>query len=98
VCQYLRKKAEADKYERYCRRFRDALDEADGLWANCCIDPASDANVVLFRTWGGDGHPRSYFGYAAGGSVVCLVTDMYLEFDSVVEVIAVSVAGDGDRM
>jgi hypothetical protein len=98
VCRFLRKKAEVDKYERYCRGFRDALDETDGLWADCCIDPASGANVVLFRTWGGDGHFRSYFGYAAGGAVACLVTDMYLEFDGVVEVSTASEAGDGGRM
>jgi hypothetical protein len=86
VCRFLRRKAEADKYERYSRRFGDALGETDGLWANYCIDAKSGANVVLFRTWGGDGSFQSYWGYTAGGSVACLVTDMYLDLDTVVRV------------
>jgi hypothetical protein len=94
VCRFLRKKAQADKYERYYRRFRDALDETDEAWANCCIDPTSGANVVLFRTWGGDGCFRSYFGYTASGALACLVTDMYLEFDGVVEVNTASEQSD----
>ena len=94
VSRFLRRRAKEHKYERYYSRFRDALDETDGLWADCCIDRASGANVVLFRTWGGDGHFPSYFGYTADGIVSCLVIDMYLAFDSVVEVIT---AAEEDR-
>jgi Protein of unknown function (DUF4241) len=86
VCRFLRRKAEANRYERYSRAFHDALEEADGLSANCCIDRRSGANVILFRTWGGDGHFPSYYGFGADGSVTCLVTDMYLAFDGVVAV------------
>jgi hypothetical protein len=42
-----------------------------------------DSQVVLFRTWGGDGAFPSFFGYRADGEVVCLVTDMFLCFDHV---------------
>jgi hypothetical protein len=86
VCRFLRRRADEDKYERYARRFREAIDETNGLGANYCVDPDSGANIILFRTWGGDGHFPSYFGYSADGSVVCLVTDMYLSLESVVGV------------
>ena len=39
VCQFLRRRAEEDRYERYTRRFREALDETDGLWANHTVQP-----------------------------------------------------------
>jgi hypothetical protein len=84
VWRFLRRRAEEDRYERYARRFREALDEADGLWANYCVDPESGANIILFRTWGGDGHFPSFFGYSGDGSKVCLVTDMYLSSECVV--------------
>ena len=96
VSRFLRRKAEAARYERYSQRFRDALDEEDGLSANCCIERRTGANVVLFRTWGGDGTFPSYFGFAADGSVACLVTDMYLAFDCVTEVKAAT-GGPGSR-
>jgi hypothetical protein len=84
VCRFLRRKAQVDKYERYSRRFQDTLDENGGLWGSYCVDRSSGANVVLFRTWGGDGAFPSFFGYNASGDVVCLVTDMFLCLDNVV--------------
>ena len=83
VCRFLRRKAAAEKYETYIRRFQDALEENEGLWGNYCLDVESGTNVVLFRTWGGDGVFPSFFGYNATGEVVCLVTDMYLCFEHV---------------
>jgi hypothetical protein len=86
VCRFLRRKAEADRYERYTKRFTEAFEETDGLWANYCIDQESGANVLLFRTWGGDGLFPSFFGYTADGLPTCLVTDMYLSLESVLGV------------
>jgi hypothetical protein len=83
VCRFLRRKAEAEKYEKYIRRFQDALEENEALWGTYCLDAQSGTNVVLFRTWGGDGVCPSFFGYNAEGEVVCLVTDMYLSFEHV---------------
>lgn len=84
VRRFLRRKAEEDKYDKYSRRFQDALEENEGLWCGYCVDAASGANVVLFHTWGGDGVFPSFFGYNAGGGVVCLVIDMFLCLDHVV--------------
>jgi hypothetical protein len=81
VCRFLRRKAQANRYDRFDRRFRDALSESDGVWANCCVDSISSANIVLFGTWGGDGSFPSFFGYDEDGNVACLVTDMYLSAD-----------------
>jgi hypothetical protein len=83
VCRFLRRKAEEDKYDKYSRRLQDALEENKGLWGSYCVDAASGANVVLFRTCGGDGVFPSFFGYDADDEVVCLVTDMFLCFDHV---------------
>jgi hypothetical protein len=83
VCRFLRRKAEDGKYERYTRRFQDSLGENDGLWGAYCLDAQSGANVVVFRTWGGDGVFPSFFGYNAEGQLVCLVTDMFLCFEHV---------------
>jgi hypothetical protein len=86
VSRFLRRKADAGKYEQFGRRFRDALDQNDGLYGDHIIDTESGANVILFHTWGGDCHPASYFGYSADGAVSCLVTDMYLGYERVVAV------------
>ena len=86
VCHFLRRKAEADRYERYAGKFREALDEADGLWANYCLDRETGANIILFRTWGGDGYFPSFFGYTADGEPTCLITDMYLSLETVIGV------------
>jgi hypothetical protein len=86
VGRFLRRKADDDKYERYFQRFRDALDESDGLSANYVIGADSGANVVLFHTWGGDCFPRSYFGWSEDGAASCLVVDMCLGYDFVVRV------------
>jgi len=83
VCRFLRRKAEDDKYDGYIQRFQNAIEENEGLWGSYCVDSSSGANVVLFRTWGGDGVFPSFFGYNAAGEVVCLVTDMFLSFDHV---------------
>jgi hypothetical protein len=91
VCRLLSRKAEDDNYERYSRLFQDALEENEGLWGSYCIDSGSGANVVLFRTWGGDGTFPSFFGYNAADEVVCLITDMFLCLDHVV-----GSAKDGD--
>jgi hypothetical protein len=84
VCRFLRRKAVDDKYDKYSRRFQDALEENEGMWGSYCVDAASGANVVLFRTWGGDGVFPSFFGYNSVGEVVCLIIDMFLCFDHVV--------------
>ena len=84
VCRFLRRKAEDDEYDRYPRRFQDALEEHEGFWGSVCVDTASGANVVLFRTWAGDGVFPSFFGYNAAGQVACLVTDIFLCLDHVV--------------
>ena len=84
VCRFLRRKAVDEKYEKYSRRFQNALEENEGLWGSYCVDAASGANVLLFQTWGGDGSFPCFFGYNATDEVVCLVTDMFLCFDHVV--------------
>jgi hypothetical protein len=84
VCRFLRRKARDDKYVQFSRRFEQGLAEHEGLWGSYCVDVASGANVVLFRTWGGDGVFPTFFGYDRGGEVVCLVTDMFLSFEHVV--------------
>jgi hypothetical protein len=84
VCRLLNRKVENDKYEKYSQRFQGALEENEGLWGSYCIDSKSGANVVLFRTWGGDGTFPSFFGYNAADEVVCLITDMFLSSDHVV--------------
>jgi hypothetical protein len=83
ACRFLRRKAEAERYEKFIHRFQDALEENEGLWGSCCLDAQSGANVVLFRTWGGDGNFPSFFGYNSEDEVVCLITDMYLCFEHV---------------
>jgi hypothetical protein len=80
VCRFLRRKAQKGQYDKYIRRFQDAMAENEGLWGSYCVDSDSGANVVLLRTWGGDGVFPSFFGYNADGEVVCLVTDMFLCF------------------
>jgi hypothetical protein len=84
VRRFLRRKAEDGNYDKYSRRFQDAVAENDGLWGSYCIDVVSGANVVLFHTWGGDGVFPSFFGYNAADDVVCLVIDMFLSLDNVV--------------
>lgn len=83
--RFLRRKATAGSYDRYSRRFLDALDEADDPWANIAVD-SSGGDVVLFRTWGGDGRFHAYVGKAADGATACLVIDMYLDSHDVLGV------------
>lgn len=47
-------------------------------WANVVLDEASGLNMIVFSTGMGDGLYASYFGFDAGGEVVCLVTDFSL--------------------
>lgn len=83
VCRLLRRKAESGAYEKFVRRFDNALAENNGLWGKYCLDPDSGANVFLFRTWGGDGSFPSFFGYDSNGNVICLVIDMFLHLNLV---------------
>jgi hypothetical protein len=59
------------------------MEENEVLWGNRCVDSESGANVVMFRTWGGDGVFPSFVGHNADGEVVCLITDMFLGFGHV---------------
>jgi hypothetical protein len=78
VARFLRRKADSEKYDRYSRRFEDALAET-GQWANFALDSPPDANIFLFHTWGGDGTFPVFFGYDAERELVCLVVDMLVE-------------------
>jgi hypothetical protein len=73
VARFLRQNAEAGKYDRYTRRFENALAET-GLWANMPIGPNN--NAVIFHTWGGDGTFPVHFGYDDNDDPICLVIDM----------------------
>jgi hypothetical protein len=75
VARFLKRKAQSNKYDEYLRLFENSLAEK-GCWANVPIDRVPDANVVLFRTWGGDGVFSVFFGFDANGGLVCLVIDM----------------------
>lgn len=74
VARLLRRKATAGKYHRYTRWFEDALAETG--WANVGVDQVSEANLVLFHTWAGDGTFPVSFGYDAQEELICLVVDM----------------------
>jgi hypothetical protein len=73
VSRFLRQKAEDGKYDRFTRRFDDALAES-GSWGTAEI--GSSGRVFLFRTWGGDGVFPVYFGFDDEGDPACLVIDM----------------------
>lgn len=83
VNRYLRRQAEADNYEKFAHKFQKSLDE-NGLWGSCCLNRESGANVIVFRSFGGDGTFPAFFGYNAAGDVVCLVIDMFLNWKFVV--------------
>lgn len=64
--------------EAYHEKLIEHLEEhhADSWeWANVALDATSGANIVLFASGWGDGIYASYWGYAADGSLACLVTD-----------------------
>jgi hypothetical protein len=77
ACRLQRKSSEW--FERHINRCSDALDSAHEPWANRRLDRETGANLLLFRTATGDGHYPSFYGYAANGDLVCLVTDYFLE-------------------
>jgi len=65
----------------YIRQFSAALEAnapKGGGWANLVLDPASGLNMIVFQSGYGDGVYASYWGYAASGALVCLVTDFGL--------------------
>jgi len=80
----------SESFERYLNRCTDALQCGDEPWANIRLDRETGGNVLMFRTVDGDGSYPSFLGYSAGGELVCLVTDFFLE-DAVQEV---RLAGD----
>jgi hypothetical protein len=47
-------------------------------WANLCIDPSTQANVIAFWSGTGDGSYPSYFGYDEENNLVSIVTDFLL--------------------
>jgi hypothetical protein len=49
-------------------------------WADIVLDTDTGANMITFATYGGDSEPASYWGLAADGQPVCLVTD-FVAFD-----------------
>ncbi|MEZ6139145.1 MAG: DUF4241 domain-containing protein [Zavarzinella sp.] len=86
IARFLRKQAKHNKYDKYYHRFEDALAENSGISGNYCFDSVSGANIILFHTWGGDGTYPSFFGYNAENKLVCLVTDMFLGIEQVLDV------------
>jgi hypothetical protein len=68
----------------FVRKFSAAMEAnapSGGGWANLVLDRASGLNMIVFQSGYGDGVYASYWGYAAGGSLVCLVTDFGLVGD-----------------
>jgi len=59
VNRFLRRKADADKYDRYAISFRNALEEADGKYAECCIDAERERTCSFFTHSAATGHFRS---------------------------------------
>ena len=83
ICRFLRRKAENDQYERYLERFGNFLEESEDQWENYCLSTESGANMILFRTHGGDGVFPAFFGFNSDDEVVCLIIDMFLCFEHV---------------
>lgn len=79
LARYLRRKAKEGRYDRYFQRFQHALEMAPHRWANHNLDRELHANVILCRTFGGDGSFPSFLGYDNSDRLVCLITDMFLE-------------------
>ena len=44
-------------------------------WFAISLDEETGANILLFTSGWGDGRYPSYWGYAADGGIVCLLTD-----------------------
>ena len=79
VARMLIRASENERFDRHWKRATDRMDENDGLWGNVCLHEESGANMIAFRTMGGDGSFRSYFGYSKDSELKCLVTDFFLE-------------------
>jgi hypothetical protein len=76
VVRRFHRRAEAGKYERDMRRLEGHLDGGNGLWANAPLPEAFGGNVVLFKTWSGDGSFPIHIGRGPSEEPVCLVVDM----------------------
>jgi hypothetical protein len=81
VARFLRRKADEDKYEKYIRRFQDAMEETNGQWGSYCFDQITGSNIILFNTLGGDGTFPCYFGYNEKGSVASFLVEMTQDLD-----------------
>lgn len=78
LARMLIRASENDRFDRHWKQVTDAMEENDGLWGNVCLHDESRANMIAFRTMGGDGAFGSYFGYSKDDQVTCLVTDFFL--------------------
>lgn len=68
---------EAEDDDDYLQARLDALRPALGgpEWFDIPLDEETGANVLLFTSGWGDGAYPSYWGFAANGDLVCLLTD-----------------------
>lgn len=67
---------EAEDDEGYLQRRLESLGLVGGPeWFDIPLDDETGANILLFTSGWGDGAYPSYWGYAADGSLVCLLTD-----------------------
>jgi hypothetical protein len=70
-----------DYTDTYANRLIELIEEKDKNedlawgWANLCIDPSTQANVIAFMSGFGDGIYGSYFGYDEENNLVSIVTD-----------------------
>ena len=78
LARMLIRASENGRFDRHWKRATDEMEENDGLWANVCLHNDSRANMIAFRTMGGDGAFCSYFGYSEDNELKCLVTDFLL--------------------
>jgi len=78
LARMLIRASENDRFDRHWKRATDEMEENDGLWGNVCLHKTSRANMIAFRTMGGDGAFCSYFGYSKENELKCLVTDFFL--------------------
>lgn len=67
------------RFDRYWKRVSDEMEENGGNWANVCLGESMAANMIVIKTFGGDGAFSSYWGYSMTGQRVCLVADFFLE-------------------
>lgn len=78
LARMLVRAAEKGSFDRHWQRVMNEMEENNGLWANVCLHEKTGANLVAFRTMGGDGSFHSYLGHLPDGTLVCLVTDFFL--------------------